>query len=108
MGLHQRLPVKKTLTLDPKLMESSLSPDLKAAVALVEAGLATRVVLVGFPAPPELCEPPYRLILSNVQIEFRFTPFPEEPIELVVSKYEPVAVAATSEIPVKLYERLAS
>jgi hypothetical protein len=85
MGLHQATPESAAFT--PLFMESSLSPDLKAAAALVEAGLATRVVLVGLPVPPELRAAPYRLVFGEVQIEARFAPFLEERLDLVVSKY---------------------
>ena len=106
MSLHHQI-APEPVVFNPLLMEGSLPPDLKAAAALVEAGLATRVILVGLPVPTELCQPPYRLVVGEVQIETRSAPFPEEPCDLVVSKYEPMAVATTSETPVKLYERRA-
>jgi hypothetical protein len=105
MNLHHRAIIEP-VALNPLLAENSLPPDLRAAVALVEAGLATRVILVGLPLPVELRESPYHLYLGAVQIEARFTPSPEEPVDLVVSKYVPATTA--EEMPVKLYERLAS
>jgi hypothetical protein len=94
------------LILGPRLMASTLPPDLKAAVVLVASGLANRVVLVGFPLPPELREAPYRLVVDEVQIEAEFSPYPEEPCALVVSRYTPAEIV--NQMPVKLHARFAT
>ncbi|MGD0863221.1 MAG: hypothetical protein ABSA21_10750 [Candidatus Limnocylindrales bacterium] len=53
---------------EPSRLEPGLA-DLEAAVALVEAGLASRVVLVGFPSWPGLLWQAYQLAeAANVQI----------------------------------------
>lgn len=60
------------LPAEPKAELSRLEPgfsDIEAAVALVEAGLATRVVLTGFPSWPGLLWQAYKLAeAANVVI----------------------------------------